>query len=129
MFTIASVPLGTQLFYLRDCTKASPETIYVTLEPSAQRELTPRLWRFSSPGVTASFTIISDRLFNDTSCPLKGSPFCVTWYATASPRANQPGRRIVLVEIGAFHRVRSRARRAASRLPARRLRGGGGREK
>ena len=53
------------------------------------------LWRLSIPGVTASFTIRSDRLFSDTSWPWKGSPFWVIWYATSSSRLNQPGRRIV----------------------------------
>jgi hypothetical protein len=47
------------------------------------------------PGVSASFAISSDRAFSETSWPLNGSPFCVSWQALVPSWVNQPGLRIV----------------------------------
>ena len=44
---------------------------------TAQPLLTPKLQRTSVVELRASFTIRSDTLLSDTSCPWKGSPFCV----------------------------------------------------
>src|SRR6266540_1131197 len=78
--------------------------------------LTPRLRRTCIPGVVASFTMRSDTLFTDTSCPLNGLPICVIWYATSSSWVNQPGRRKGVIEVGDLddgHRVAVQVEHAA----------------
>src|SRR6266498_3438719 len=78
--------------------------------------LTPRLRRTCIPGVVASFTMRSDTLFTDTSCPLNGLPICVIWYATLSSWVNQPGRRKGVIEVGDLddgHRVAVQVEHAA----------------
>ncbi len=60
-----------------------PALFQASTETGPQGWLTPRLRRTCRPGSATSFTIKSDTLFNDTSCPRKGSPFCVTSYRTS----------------------------------------------
>jgi hypothetical protein len=51
-----------------------PFSIASSFRSFVQPRLTPMLWRRSIPGVSASFTIRTERLFSDTSWPMNGWP-------------------------------------------------------